>query len=174
MCSNMWARPVPSRGSWAEPALTSVKKEKTGASGRSQIITVMPFANFLTVTRFSKEAMSCAALIADRMVSITASFRMRCFIGPPMVGRISLLKTYVLDGPAGQKFESTWADGGLSNLIASAALQNLEPQRSRRFTKESTLKITLYFAGTGLSGTMAGRSARDRFHHRNSGPKPQA
>src|SRR5271157_5613131 len=58
MCSNMCARPVLPMGSCTEPASTWVKKEKTGASGRSQMMMVRPFASFLTVVRFSKEARS--------------------------------------------------------------------------------------------------------------------
>jgi hypothetical protein len=37
-----------------------VKKENTGASGRSQIRRVKPFGNFLTVMRFSNDVISCA------------------------------------------------------------------------------------------------------------------
>ena len=45
-------------GSCTEPASTCVKKEKTGASGRSQMMMVIPFDSFFTVMRFSNEAMS--------------------------------------------------------------------------------------------------------------------
>src|ERR1017187_3838874 len=58
MCSNMCARPVLPIGSCTDPASTCVKNENTGASGRSQTITVRPLASFLTVVRFSKEARS--------------------------------------------------------------------------------------------------------------------
>src|SRR5579859_450408 len=63
MCSNMWARPVIPVTSWTDPTLTWVKKEKTGASGRSMISTVRPLGSFLTVIRFSKEATSWARTI---------------------------------------------------------------------------------------------------------------
>jgi hypothetical protein len=43
-----------------------VKKEKTGASGRSQMTMVRPFGSFFTVTRFSKDAISWAAARIDR------------------------------------------------------------------------------------------------------------
>src|SRR6185437_11672372 len=51
-------------GSWTEPALTRVKKENTGASGRSQTITVKPFFSTLTVVRFSNDATSWASALA--------------------------------------------------------------------------------------------------------------
>src|SRR5882672_1089045 len=60
MCSNMCARPDLPMSSWVEPVSTCVKKEKTGASGRSQIRTVRPLGRVFTVTRFSKEARSWA------------------------------------------------------------------------------------------------------------------
>src|ERR1700721_1187955 len=85
----MGARPVARRGSCAEPASTRVKKEKTGASGRSQIKRVSPLGSFLTVMRFSKDARSCARAQAERMRNTRAVLRVRCFIGPPTVGRAS-------------------------------------------------------------------------------------
>ncbi len=60
MCSNMWARPVIPGTSRSAPTSTWVKKEKTGASGRSHTRTVSPFASVLTVIFFSKAATSCA------------------------------------------------------------------------------------------------------------------
>src|ERR1700686_2018530 len=56
MCSNMCAKPVLPMGSCTEPASTCVKNEKTGASGRSQMMTVSPLGSFFTVVRFSNEA----------------------------------------------------------------------------------------------------------------------
>src|SRR5580700_7749957 len=115
MCSNMWAKPVLPIGSCAEPASTRVKKEKTGASGRSQMRIVRPFGNFLTVMRFSKDATSCAAAHAARTKSRTRTrgLSMRCLIGPPKGGQ-TVAQTY-LDGWEGQKFEITWLRGRLSN-----------------------------------------------------------
>ena len=101
-------------GSCAEPASTSVKKEKTGASGRSQIKRVRPLGSFLTVTRFSNEATSWASANAERRRKRQVIFKVRCFIEPPAAGRTSST-TPRLDEPAGQKFESTWADRTLSN-----------------------------------------------------------
>jgi len=49
-------------GSWVEPMFTYVKKEKTGASGRSMIRMVSPFGSFLMEIRFSKDARSCATV----------------------------------------------------------------------------------------------------------------
>src|SRR5271157_4868828 len=53
MCSIMCASPVSLRGSCAEPASTSVKNEKTGASGRRQRTIVSPLGRVFTETRFS-------------------------------------------------------------------------------------------------------------------------
>src|SRR5216684_9205600 len=67
-------------GSCVEPASTSVKKEKTGASGRWQIKMVRPFASFLTVMRFSKDATSFAAASADNRRRNAAALSARCVI----------------------------------------------------------------------------------------------
>src|SRR5271156_4636745 len=118
MCSNMWARPVLPMGSCVEPASTMVKKEKTGASGRSQMRMVRPFGNFLTVMRFSKEATSCAAARAAKKRMRTSGLSMRCFIGPPkgLDGHSDKHSEQpCLDECAGQKFEITWRTGKLSN-----------------------------------------------------------
>src|ERR1039457_6064082 len=70
---------------------------------------------------------------------------------------------HVLDGPAGQKFESTWARGRLSNrawLGGNSKAHTKEPPR--RYLGYFVVHIfpscgkTLYFACEGLSGTMAG------------------
>src|ERR1700690_4598656 len=83
MCSNMCARPVLPIGSCTDPASTCVKKENTGASGRSQMITVKPFASFLTVVRFSKEARSWPKE-SEQNTKQTATLRVkRDFILPP-------------------------------------------------------------------------------------------
>src|SRR5579864_4854296 len=81
-------------GSCAEPASTSVKKENTGASGRSQIMRVRPFGNFLTVMRFSNDSTSCASAKEDRRKRTASIFRIWCFIGPPA---ISLTDMYWTD-----------------------------------------------------------------------------
>src|SRR5271165_4914723 len=60
-----------------------VKKEKTGASGRSQMRMVRPFGSFLTVMRFSKDATSWAAARAVRTRMEKAASSARCFIEPP-------------------------------------------------------------------------------------------
>src|SRR5271157_4746741 len=60
MCSIMWGSPVLLRGSCAEPASTSVKKENTGASGRRHKTTVSPLGRVFTETRFSYDERSCA------------------------------------------------------------------------------------------------------------------
>src|SRR5271169_3126838 len=132
MCSNMWARPVAPIGSCTEPASTKVKKEKTGASGRSQIISVRPLGSFLTVMRFSKEATSWAAAMAASRKRIAVSLRARCFMGPPVWTDI---QRYVLDGHAGQKFESTWGRGGLSNGHRSLA--------GRRWVRPDRRKVAI-------------------------------
>src|SRR5580700_6586380 len=85
MCSNMCARPVLPIGSCTEPASTWVKNENTGASGRSQMMMVRPFASFLTVVRFSKEARSCAKASAHKTKQATIVFTemKRDFMKPP-------------------------------------------------------------------------------------------
>src|SRR5208282_3032521 len=119
MCSNMWARPVLPMGSCVEPASTMVKKEKTGASGRSQMRMVRPFGSFLTVMRFSKDATSWAEAKAVRKRMRSVGLSMRCFIGPPKdrtdIPDKHVLKQPCLDECAGQKFEITWPTGRLSN-----------------------------------------------------------
>src|SRR6201997_2527982 len=85
----MWARPVARRGSCEEPASTSVKKEKTGASGRSHTKSVRPLGSFFTVMRFSNDATSCARAKLERRKRTTAVLKVRRFIGPPTVGRAS-------------------------------------------------------------------------------------
>src|SRR4051812_32472311 len=83
MCSNMCARPVLPIGSCTEPASTLVKNENTGAvSGRWQMTAVSPFASFLTVTRFSKEARSWAKQNEESSNARVASLRARD-IEPP-------------------------------------------------------------------------------------------
>ncbi len=66
MCSNMCARPLIPATSCAEPALTTVVYENTGASWRSIMMTVRPLASFLTVVRFSNEVRSCAPAVVAR------------------------------------------------------------------------------------------------------------
>src|SRR5260370_13410210 len=85
MCSNMWARPVLPMGSCTEPASTCVKKENTGASGRSQMMTVMPLASFLTVVRFSNDARSWlkASEQSTKQTTIVCIEVDRDFILPP-------------------------------------------------------------------------------------------
>src|SRR5271170_5919719 len=85
MCSNMCARPVLPMGSCTEPASTCVKKENTGASGRSQMIMVRPLASFLTVVRFSKEARSwpIAKEHSTKQITIVFIEVKRNFIQPP-------------------------------------------------------------------------------------------
>src|SRR5579863_4294722 len=116
MCSNMWARPVFPMGSCAEPASTSVKKEKTGASGRSQIRMVKPFGSVLTVMRFSKDATSWAAATVVRSRISAKGRNTWFFIRPPKgirwFGR--RWDDHVLDEQEGQKFEITWGAGKLS------------------------------------------------------------
>src|ERR1700722_5183426 len=113
MCSNMWASPVSPMGSCDDPASTKVKKEKTGASGRSQIRSVNPLGSFLTVMRFSNDATSWDAARVVRPAISKASMNMWRFIFN--LRAISI----PLDGHAGQKFESTWPGGRLSNGIKS-------------------------------------------------------
>src|SRR5258708_30883756 len=77
MCSNMCARPVLPIGSCTDPAFTLVLNENTGALlGRTQTITVSPLASFLTVTRLSKAARSCAehaaAIAAITTIAVSA------------------------------------------------------------------------------------------------------
>src|ERR1700689_3675654 len=119
MCSNMWAKPVLPMGSCEEPASTIVKKEKTGASGRSQITMVSPFGSFLTVMSFSKDATSCAAARAVRMRRSTRARgrSMRYIIGPPKDWAKLHGRTFWDNhlGCEGQKFEITWRAGRLSN-----------------------------------------------------------
>src|SRR5580704_4947984 len=118
MCSNMWARPVLAMGSCADPASTSVKKENTGASGRSQMRRVSPLESFFTVMRFSKEATSCAALNTPRSKITASGLNVRSFIGPPENQQTlgaDALKCSCLDEQDGQKFEITWRAGKLSN-----------------------------------------------------------
>src|SRR5579884_2327258 len=86
MCSNMCARPVSPLGSCAEPASTRVKKEKTGASGRSQTRSVRPLGNCFTVILFSNEAMSWAAASVDSRTRHRRTREKRDFIGPPQRG----------------------------------------------------------------------------------------
>src|SRR5271169_990083 len=126
-------------GSCEEPASTRVKKEKTGASGRSQTMRVRPFGSFLTVMRFSNDATSWAVATAVRTRSRTGarSLSVRCFIEPPegsanMLGRTlwtTMFKRTCLDGYEGQKFEITWRAGRLSNRVSS--VQSEEQGRAR-------------------------------------------
>src|SRR5208283_3741548 len=83
MCSIMCASPVSLRGSCAEPASTSVKNEKTGASGRCHRTTVSPLGRVFTETRFSYEDKSCAASdIAAANRSRQINLENQCFIVP--------------------------------------------------------------------------------------------
>src|SRR5882724_11893100 len=86
MCSNMCARPVLDIGSWTEPASTCVKKENTGGSGRSQIITVRPLASFLVVMRFSNEARSWLNARDEKQKTVAIKRTLRNFIPPPAAG----------------------------------------------------------------------------------------
>src|ERR1035438_6266317 len=113
MCSNMWARPVWRMGSCTEPASTKVKKENTGASGRSQTIRVRPFSSFFTLMRFSKEVISCAAARAASSIIRDKGLSMRCFIGPPE-DRTDMRRQPWLDEYEGQTFEITWQEGRVS------------------------------------------------------------
>src|SRR5436309_1764426 len=92
-------------GSWVEPASTRVKNEKTGASGRSQMITVRPLGSFLTVTRFSNEATSWAAVKPAKTTRITHSCRVRLFIEPPSAGLDFPDKTYLLTAEKGRSLK---------------------------------------------------------------------
>src|SRR5215467_13067143 len=83
MCSNMCARPVLPMGSCTDPASTWVKKEKTGASGRSQITTVSPLSSFLMVVRFSNEARFWAKTREVTTKHIAIVEVIRYFIVPP-------------------------------------------------------------------------------------------
>src|SRR6202171_6361024 len=85
MCSNICARPVLPIGSCTEPASTCVKKENTGASGRSQIMMVSPLASFFTVVRFSNEARSWprASEHSTKQATIVCIEVKRDFILPP-------------------------------------------------------------------------------------------
>src|SRR4030088_950609 len=150
-------------GSCTEPASTRVKKEKTGASGRSQTRMVRPFGSFLTVIRFSKDAMSWAAASADSRRSkatILATWR---FIGPPRLDRpyqtnIAGGCTYWTDIQR-RSFESTWRRGGCQT-------------GSRGFVRVAGRLVgdVAYFASCGLSGTMRAVTTRlermrDGFHN---------
>src|SRR5580658_6470408 len=99
MCSNMCASPVLSIGSCTEPTLTCVKKENTGASGRSQIMTVSPLASFLTVVRFSKELRSCPRASEQSTKHTRSVCRkiMRDFIRPPKQRQKSKLRAAMED-----------------------------------------------------------------------------
>src|ERR1035438_9286799 len=83
MCSNMCARPVLPIGSCTDPASTCVKKENTGASRRSQTITVRPLASCFTVVRFSKEARSWLKESEQSTKQTTNVSVTRDFILPP-------------------------------------------------------------------------------------------
>src|ERR1700687_327343 len=106
MCSNMCARPVLPMGSCTEPASTCVKNEKTGASGRSQMMMVSPLASFFTVVRFSNEARSWLRAIehSTKQTAIVCIRVERDFILPPR-----------LSNNWHQKVEVTWRQGRLSN-----------------------------------------------------------
>src|SRR5512140_3080706 len=77
MCSNMCARPVIPGTSFADPTLTHVTYENTGAAGRSTTMSVSPLSSFLTVVRFSNEARSCAHAdaVANAVITQTASHK---------------------------------------------------------------------------------------------------
>src|SRR5208283_1956901 len=84
MCSIMCASPVSLRGSCAEPASTSVKNEKTGASGRCHRTMVSPLVKVFTETRFSYEDKSCAISgIAAANRSRQINLENQYFIVPP-------------------------------------------------------------------------------------------
>src|SRR5207302_1979170 len=57
--------------------------ENTGASGRSRIITVSPLSSFLTVMRFSNEAISWAVASVHTMKSARMHGVLGTFIEPP-------------------------------------------------------------------------------------------
>src|SRR5580693_7671969 len=63
-----------------------VKKEKTGASGRSQMMSVRPLGSLFTVMRFSKDATSWASAKEERRRRRTAVVRFRLFIGLGFIG----------------------------------------------------------------------------------------
>src|SRR6476646_4355188 len=130
MCSNMWARPVWPMGSCAEPAFTGVLKEKTGASGRSQITTVRPLSSFLTVIRFSKADRSCATAIADSTRSTATDLSARYFIGPPLR----------LDRTLQEELEVTWPEGKLSNLTDVDCVARRPRPRGSRSSQRSKSK----------------------------------
>src|SRR5208337_3615327 len=101
-------------GSCAEPASTSVEKEKTGASGRSQRMSVRPFGSFFTVMRLSNEATSWAIANDESRRKKTVIFRVRCFIRPP--GNPPLLAKSARNGApmiwTGQQGRSSKVRGG--------------------------------------------------------------
>src|SRR5450631_4626952 len=100
MCSNMCARPVLPMGSCTDPASTCVKNEKTGASGRSQMMTVSPLASFFTVVRFSNKATSCPSANEQnkRHTTIVCIEVKRDFILPP---RLNAKKSKLRGGREG-------------------------------------------------------------------------
>ena len=83
----MWARPVIPGTSRSAPTSTWVKKEKTGATGRSQTSTVSPFSSFLTVIFFSKDATSWAD--AQRTERTSAAVATSLRITPPLTDDVS-------------------------------------------------------------------------------------
>src|SRR5580700_11019957 len=162
MCSNMWASPVARIGSWAEPASTRVKKEKTGASGRSQISSVRPLGSFFTVMRLSKVATSWAEAriaientIASRRRVSARCCRWRCFIPRPFVKPViwrGLDTDIDWTADKGRCLKSTWAKGGLSNWRQTFCC--VLWGSARRNENRQAIPRALYFAGRDLSGTM--------------------
>src|SRR5437764_420918 len=86
MCSNMCARPVIPGTSRAEPTFTTVAYEKTGASGRSMMMSVRPLSSLFSVVRFSNEARSCAKsddAASSRPIASANVLRRVCRMGLP-------------------------------------------------------------------------------------------
>src|SRR6266481_4386727 len=71
--------------------------------------TVKPFASFLTVVRFSKEARSCAPASEINTKNMIRILSARCFIGPPLR----------LDQSQWEEFDVTWGEGKLSMQLIS-------------------------------------------------------
>src|SRR5271156_2544489 len=128
MCSNMCASPVLFMGSCTDPASTCVKKENTGASGRSQMMTVSPLASVFTVIRFSKEARSWPRTSEHRtkQTTIVCIEIKRDFILPPR-NKI-------------KKFEVTWSQGRLSN---EPSVERRAPSPVRVVTADSRTRLSL-------------------------------
>src|SRR5438552_17105394 len=143
-------------GSCAEPASTRVKKEKTGASGRSQIRRVMPFGSFLTVMRFSKDATSCARAKAERRKKTAAAFRVWCFIKPP----------------ASSSTHMCWTDVQGRSLKVRVGKGSCQTCSSR--DSEGQVRNNAVFCVPRYFGHNSSRRSCDRFDRRDSGQASEA